>query len=182
MNPAERTQWINDRARAAGFDLCGLVPVNGELAPSANSAVPETFEELRYLPEWLARGYAGEMKYLHDSRRGDPRLVMEGARSLIVVALNYNSPQPLSTARSSSPSREEGRGAADESPRGWISRYAWGDDYHEVIQEKLKGLIAEMRAQFPSLSKRDLMWTRGRSSKEWRRNMRAWAGLRKIRA
>ena len=74
---------------------------------------------------------------------------MEGARSLIVVALNYNAPQPLSTTRSSVLSREERRGAADESPRGWISRYAWGDDYHEVIQEKLKGLITEMRAQFP---------------------------------
>ena len=101
MTPAEKTQWINDRAHAAGFDLCGVAPVNGELIDSANSAEPEAFEELRHLPEWLARGYAGEMKYLHDSRRGDPRLVMEGARSLIVVALNYNAPQPLSTARSS---------------------------------------------------------------------------------
>ena len=149
MTPAERTQWINDRARAAGFDLCGVAPVNGELIPSANSAEPEVFGELQHLPEWLARGYAGEMKYLHDARRGDPRLVMEGARSLIVVALNYNSPQPLSITRSSLLSREERRGAADESPRGWISRYAWGDDYHEVIQEKLRALITEMRAQFP---------------------------------
>jgi len=149
MTPAERTQWINDRAHAAGFDLCGVVPVSGELAYSENSAKPETFEELRYLPEWLARGYAGEMKYLHDARRGDPRRVMEGARSLIVVALNYNAPQPLSTSRSSVLSGEQERHATDESPRGWISRYAWGDDYHEVIQEKLKRLIAEMRAEFP---------------------------------
>ena len=148
MTAAERTQWINDRAHAAGFDLCGVASVTGELNRSAESGEPEAFEELRHLPEWLARGYAGEMKYLHDSRRSDPRLVMEGARSLIVVALNYNAPQPLSTTRSSLSSREEGRGAADESPRGWISRYAWGDDYHEVIHEKLKGLIAEMRAEF----------------------------------
>jgi epoxyqueuosine reductase len=110
--------------------------------------VPEPFDELSRLTEWLGRGYAGEMKYLHDSRRGDPRLVMEGARSLIVVALNYNAPQPLSADRSSRLSGEERQRAADESPRGWISRYAWGDDYHEVIQEKLKRLIAEMRAQF----------------------------------
>ncbi len=149
MTPTERTQWISDRAHAAGFDLCGVAPVNGELIASESSAEPEPFEELRYLPEWLARGYAGEMKYLHDSRRGDPRLVMEGARSVIVVALNYNAPRPLSITRSSVLSREERGGAADESPRGWISRYGWGDDYHEVIQEKLKGLIAEMRIQFP---------------------------------
>ncbi len=149
MTPAERTEWINDRARAAGFDLCGAAPVNGELIPSATSGEPRAFGELERLPEWLARGYAGEMKYLYDARRGDPRLVMEGARSLIVVALNYNAPQPLSTTRSSLRSCDEGRQAADELPRGWISRYAWGDDYHEVIQEKLRGLIAEMRAQFP---------------------------------
>ena len=114
-----------------------------------NLDIREAFEELQRLPEWLARGYAGEMKYLHDARRGDPRMVMEGARSLIVVALNYNAPEPLSRAGYSLLSREGRGGAADESPRGWISRYAWGEDYHEVIQDKLKGLIAEMRAQFP---------------------------------
>jgi epoxyqueuosine reductase len=149
MTPAERTQWINDRAHAAGFDLCGIAPVNGELAPLESSAEPGTFEELRYLPEWLARGYAGEMKYLHDSRRGDPRLVLEGVRSLIVVALNYNAPQQVSMTRSALRSREEARGTGGESPLGWISRYAWGDDYHKVIQEKLKALILEMHAQFP---------------------------------
>jgi len=127
MTPAERTRWIGERARAAGFDLCGVAPV----AP----------EELSRLPEWLARGFAGEMKYLHDSRRADPRLVLQGARSLIVVALNYNSAPPASTQLPA--------GAKDESPRGWISRYAWGDDYHEVIQQKLAVLIAEMRAQLP---------------------------------
>jgi epoxyqueuosine reductase len=150
MTPAERTQWIHERARAAGFDLCGVAPLGGETEVSAgrNNGVPEPFDELSRLTEWLGRGYAGEMKYLHDSRRGDPRLVMEGARSLIVVALNYNAPQPLSADRSSRLSGEERQRAADESPRGWISRYAWGDDYHEVIQEKLKRLIAEMRAQF----------------------------------
>ena len=50
-----------------------------------------SFPELDHLPEWLARGYAGEMNYLRDPRRADPRRVLEGARSLIVVAMNYNS-------------------------------------------------------------------------------------------
>jgi len=130
MTPAERTRWIGERARAAGFDLCGVAP-----------AAPEELEELSRLPEWLARGFAGEMKYLHDSRRADPRSVLQGARSLIVVALNYNSAQPASTQLPA--------GAKDESPRGWISRYAWGDDYHDVIRQKLAALIEEMRAQFP---------------------------------
>jgi epoxyqueuosine reductase len=128
VTPAERTRWICERARAAGFELCGVAPV-------------EKFDELEHLPDWLRRGYAGDMGYLHDPRRGDPRLVLEGARSLIVVAINYRSPHRLSTER---PAAHD-----DDAPRGWISRYAWGDDYHEVIQAKLRGLVAEMRAQWP---------------------------------
>jgi epoxyqueuosine reductase len=131
MTPAEQTRWISERARAAGFDLCGVAAVG---------ASGESFAELSQLPEWLARGYAGEMGYLHDPRRADPRQVLEGARSLIVVALNYNSPPGASATTHG--------GSDDESPRGWISRYAWGDDYHEVLQQKLRELIAEMRRQF----------------------------------
>ncbi len=98
-------------------------------------------DELARLPEWLERGYAGEMDYLRDPRRTDPRLVLDDARSLIVVALNYNTEQPYSTEFAVS-------GAGDAAPRGWISRYAWGDDYHEVLGEKLETLLAAMRAQF----------------------------------
>jgi epoxyqueuosine reductase len=127
MNPAERTRWICGRARAEGFDLCGVAAV-------------DAFEELGHLPEWLARGYAGEMNYLADPRRCDPRLVLEGARSLIVVALNYNTSHPDSA--------EVSARSGDERPRGWLSRYAWGDDYHEVLGQKLESLLAAMRAQF----------------------------------
>jgi epoxyqueuosine reductase len=124
----DRTRWICERARAIGFDLCGV-------------ARAEEFEELGNLPEWLARGYAGEMNYLNDPRRGDPRLVVEGARSVIVVAFNYNSAQAYST--------ESAASVNEGAPRGWISRYAWGDDYHEVLGEKLDALLAAMRAGFP---------------------------------
>ena len=126
--PAEQTRWICDRARVAGFDLCGVTPV-GELG------------DLAHLPEWLARGYAGEMNYLRDPRRADPRLVLDGARSLVVVATNYNAPQPRTEEALAS--------ATGESPRGWISRYAWGDDYHETIRRKLEEIVAAMRVQFP---------------------------------
>ena len=132
MNSAERTQWICERARGVGFDLCGVALLD------ANRVA---FRELDYLPEWLARGYAGEMNYLRDPRRADPRLALEGARSVIVVAMNYNGPQPRSV--------DQPWDAEDQSPRGWISRYAWGDDYHEVLREKLNALVAAMRAEFP---------------------------------
>jgi epoxyqueuosine reductase len=142
MTPAEQTRWIGERARALGFDLCGIAPVarqNPESATGSGTDSAESFPELDRLPEWLARGYGGEMNYLHDPRRADPRRVLEGARSLIVVALNYNSQPPSAVAP---------EGADQQSPRGWISRYAWGDDYHDVIQQKLQALISDMRAEF----------------------------------
>jgi epoxyqueuosine reductase len=125
-NPAARAIEL---ARAAGFDLCGI-------APAAD------FPELAHLDEWLERGHAGEMSYLHDARRRSPALAMQGARSVIVCALNYNTAFPASTD-----AREQAEGSAG--PHGWISRYAWGDDYHHVLGEKLDLLIQNLRAEFP---------------------------------
>ena len=126
MNTASDTAWIVERARSLGFDLCGIVR-------------PEDFPELVRAREWLARGYAGEMKYLSDARRADAREVMRGVRSVIICALNYNSASPRSTeAISADASRE----------RGWISRYAWGKDYHDVLQEKLQALQGALAERF----------------------------------
>jgi epoxyqueuosine reductase len=128
MDLAGRTRWICEQARGVGFDLCSVAPA-------------DAFPELAQVPTWLESGHAGEMNYLRDERRVDPRLALAGARCLIVVALNYNSPQPYST--------EQAGVHDDDSPRGWISRYAWGDDYHEVLREKLNVLVARMHAQWP---------------------------------
>jgi len=134
MTEASQTRRVVESARAIGFELCGV-------APAAE------FEELRRLPEWLERGYAGEMRYLHDARRASAETVLPGARSVIVCALNYNAPQPCSTAKD-----DAGAAVHDEAksrgPRGWISRYAWGDDYHDVMKRKLDELAAWMRAEF----------------------------------
>jgi epoxyqueuosine reductase len=128
MELAERTLWICEQAREVGFDLCGVAPA-------------EAFPELAQVPTWLESGHAGEMNYLRDERRVDPRLALAGARSLIVVAMNYNAPQPYST--------EQAGVQNDDSPRGWISRYAWGDDYHAVLRERLNLLVARMHVQWP---------------------------------
>ena len=130
-----------------GFDLCGIAPV-------------EDFEELARLPEWLAKGFAGEMRYLEDPRRQSPARVLLGARSLIVCALNYNTPLPYSTevpgstgtlacapASSANDSPPRGDAHTPGAPRGWISRYAWGHDYHAVLGEKLESLLATMRTE-----------------------------------
>ena len=125
---AKETRWICDRANALGFALCGVAPA-------------EPFPELERYSEWLERGYAGEMHYLNDARRADPRAPLPGAHSLIVCALNYNSPPSYSTAAPSDTPGPDG-------PRGWISRYAWGDDYHQLLWSKLNALVAEMRTHF----------------------------------
>jgi epoxyqueuosine reductase len=113
---------VKARALDLGFDLCGIAPVGA-------------FPELNFLNEWLARGYAGEMHYMARTaeRRADVRAVLPSARSVIVTATNYNTARPYSVN--------------DHDPaRAQISRYAWGDDYHEVIAQRLEALVAWMRA------------------------------------
>jgi epoxyqueuosine reductase len=112
---------IKARARELGFDACGIAPA-GDLP------------ELSYFSEWIARGYAGSMAYLERSadRRADVRRVMPSARSVIVTASLYNTDHPYSTE------------CADPS-RARIARYAWGDDYHDVLGARLDRLVAWMR-------------------------------------
>jgi len=125
----EQTRWVINQAQALGFDLCGVAPVEDSV-------------ELQFLPEWLARGYGGEMDYLGDARRRSPERVLAGARSLIVCALNYNTPLPYSTEVPSHSVTEDSSGTS-----GWISRYAWGDDYHDVVRGKLEALLKALRNQ-----------------------------------
>jgi len=129
MTSAKRTARVIDISRSLGFNLCGVAPA-------------EEFPELAHLEEWLARGYAGEMRYLHDERRHSPSHVVQGARSVIVCALNYNTSFPYSTG-------VPDEIAAPNGPRGWIARYAWGDDYHNVLGEKLDALVDALRKEFP---------------------------------
>ena len=135
MTESSLSEWIAQRAAAVGFDLCGVVAA-------------QKFPELADADRWLARGFAGEMNYLSDPRRSDPASVLTGVRSVIVCALNYNSDNPRSihvhneTADQSSSTAPNG---SLREPRGWISRYAWGDDYHDVLREKLEMLLRELR-------------------------------------
>jgi epoxyqueuosine reductase len=109
---------VKEQARVLGFDLCGI-------APAAAHA------ELGFLREWLDRGYAGEMHYMHRTadRRADVRRVLPSARSVIVLGTVYNVDRPYSTE-------------IDDPSRASIARYAWGEDYHLVIQRRLDELVA----------------------------------------
>lgn len=127
MSPILETPWIVEKARSIGFDRCGVVRA-------------EEFSELAQTSEWLARGYGGEMKYLEDPRRTDLRSALPGIRSVIVCLLNYQTAHPLSTE--STPQNDQ------EEPRGWISRYAWGSDYHEVLRARLDLMMDALRGHF----------------------------------
>ena len=116
---------IKAAARELGFDLCGIAP-----------AVDHP--ELRFFEQWLERKYAGEMAYLRRSadRRADVRHILPSAKSVIVTGTIYNVDRPYSTE------------CADPS-RAHIARYAWGDDYHRVIERRLDALVAWMRGASP---------------------------------
>jgi epoxyqueuosine reductase len=135
MYDAAASEWITARANELGFDLCGIASAEG-LADPAD------------LKEWLARGYAGQMRYMHDPRRAEIKQVLPDARAIIVCALNYNTANPSSIEAAGQASIEAAARAGDGAPHGWISRYAWGDDYHIVIGKKLEQLLASMRAHF----------------------------------
>jgi epoxyqueuosine reductase len=116
---------IKERARALGFDLCGIAPA-------------AAFSELSFFRQWIDRGYAGTMGYLPRSaeRRSDVRKVLPSARTVIVTGTLYNAGQPYSTERS-------------DATRGEVARYAWSRDYHHVLGDRLHMLLAWMNEQHP---------------------------------
>jgi epoxyqueuosine reductase len=118
------SEQIRQKARDFGFDLCGI-------------AAADSYPELAFLREWLDSGYAATMEWMVRSadRRGDVRHVLPGARSVIVTATLYNSDRPYSSELPTGVAR--------------ISRYAWGDDYHDVLKERLERLLASMRSDCP---------------------------------
>ncbi|HET6890911.1 MAG TPA: tRNA epoxyqueuosine(34) reductase QueG, partial [Pyrinomonadaceae bacterium] len=120
---AALTQAIKQHARIIGFDLIGVV--------RAQALEPER----RRLLEWLSRGYHADMRWMarDPETRVDPRKLFPQARSVVAVALNYYTPYQHS----------------ENSRTGKVSRYAWGDDYHEVVGSKLRTLLGWIKEQVP---------------------------------
>jgi epoxyqueuosine reductase len=119
----ELSRRIRDRALCEGFEKVGIVR-----ATALSS-------ERNRLAEWLGRGFHGEMRWMarDPEMRADPRKLFPGARSVVVVAKNYYTP-PRHT---------------DDPTTGKVSRYAWGDDYHEVVGAKLRSLLAWIQKEIP---------------------------------
>ena len=133
---------VKQHAHGLGFDVCGIAPA-------------ESFPELDFLKEWLARGYAADMAWMGRSaeRRADVRAVVPGARSVIVTGTVYNTDRPYSIPDGQAgPDRANLETAATISlgdERALIARYAWGDDYHDVLKARLESLLAWMRETSP---------------------------------
>jgi len=121
MDIASLTKSVKGKARELGFDLVGISPV-------------DSFPENQFYKEWLARGFAGEMRYLErdPEKREDIRNIVPEAKSVISCGVNYNTDYPYSVDES-------------DGNKGWISRYAWGDDYHDVMNERLLLLEGHVR-------------------------------------
>jgi epoxyqueuosine reductase len=124
-------------AREIGFDACRV----------ASCAPPPHASEFR---GWLRDGAAGEMSYMErgKEKRCDPQKVLPGARSIVVLALNYWQGEKFESEKGREAalrrSEPEGRRTAQRAlptptpAAGRIARYAWGDDYHDVIMSKLE--------------------------------------------
>jgi len=176
---------VKQHALEIGFDLVGIAPVAAHA-------------DLQFSREWVERGYGGEMRYLENPKRDDPRRILPSAQSVICVGLIYNADLPYSTEvrkpGSEVRSQETGVGrkktgntkqaggsigheAEIEKPapnaefqachlplatnhssmfrdHGWISRYAWGTDYHGVMRFKLEKLRAVLQAMAPGTETR----------------------------
>jgi epoxyqueuosine reductase len=121
VNADALTARARTLALEVGFDLAGV-------------ASPDPPPELLHFARWLARGHAGEMAYLTSQadRRSDLRVAFPWARSVIAVGLQYDTPHPYST-----------EAEAD----AWIARYAWGDDYHDVLKALLERLVERLSSE-----------------------------------
>ncbi|MGH9386945.1 MAG: tRNA epoxyqueuosine(34) reductase QueG [Vicinamibacterales bacterium] len=122
---------IKRQARALGFDVCGIAPATD-------------LPELQAFAEWLARGYAGDMIYLHKSAgtRRDIRNFLPTARSVIVTGTVYSTREEDERSGVADPRDRE-----ESSDRVKVARYARGQDYHHVLADRLTDLVEWMRAE-----------------------------------
>ena len=114
---------IKERALLEGFNKVGIV------------GAQSLDDEGRRLRQWLGRGYHGEMAWMARDveKRVSPSAIFPHARSVVVVALNYFTPHEHQQSHTT----------------GKVSRYAWGDDYHDVVREKLTSLLVWIREHEP---------------------------------
>ncbi len=122
----KNTAFIKSKAGELGFDFCGI------------SKADFLEDEARLLEIWLNKNYNGKMAYMANyfDKRLDPRLLVEGAKSVITFILNYYPEEELTETEYK------------------ISKYAYGTDYHFVIKDKLSSLLSEMQSEIGDINAR----------------------------
>src|ERR671914_1301045 len=111
---------IKEQAQQLGFELVGISAVKP--APHEQS-----------FAQWLREGFAGKLDYMRRTEllRRDPNKLVPWAVSIVSVGMNYYT--------------AFGRAESSHEPRGWVSRYAWGDDYHDLMKAKLESLLERVK-------------------------------------
>lgn len=147
--PNQLSLIIKKTARELGFDYCGI------------SKAEFMEEEARQLEDWLNRGMHGKMKYMenHFEKRVNPTLLVEGAKSVISLLYNYYPPKKQQP----------------DTPQ--ISKYAYGEDYHFVIKDKLKELVFRLQEQIGNFYGRIFVDSAPVLDKAWaKRSGLGWIG------
>lgn len=141
LSPTELSRAVKRKALDLGLDACGI-----------SSAGPLDGEAHR-LREWLDLGYHADMEWMHrhGPKRTDPTLLVDGARSVISVLQSYYTPHD----------------AIDQPEMGRISRYAWGDDYHIKLKERLFALLDWLQETMPGTEGRAFVDSAPIMDKAW---------------
>lgn len=149
FNTERNTKFIKQKAQELGFFFCGI------------SKAEFLEDEAPRLEEWLKRSYNGKMSYMenHFDKRLDPRLLVDGAKSVVSLLLNYY------------PEEKQ----VDDSPK--ISKYAFGEDYHFVIKDKLKSLLSSINEEIGEVDGRVFVDSAPVMDKAWAKKSGAgWLG------
>ena len=149
-NVEKNVQIIKQKAKKFGFQSCGI----SKAAFLEEDALP--------LETWLKNGHHGEMSYMENyfDKRLDPRLLVEGARSVISLSYNYFPEEQVSTIDNFK-----------------ISKYAYGKDYHEVIKDILKEMVAELQNEIGKFNCRFFTDSAPILERSWaRRSGIGWVG------
>ncbi|RAJ82074.1 epoxyqueuosine reductase [Chitinophaga dinghuensis] len=145
----EHTRFIKELARELGFDYCGI------------SEATQLDDDARRLEQWLKKGMHGSMQYMenHFDKRIDPRKLVDGAKSVITLLYNYF---PAERQREDAPK---------------VSKYAYGQDYHEVIRARLKEMLARMQERIGQIQGRGFVDSAPVLERSWaRRGGLGWIG------
>lgn len=145
----KNTLMIKQKARALGFDHCGIAKAE------------QLTEDAYRLEQWLNKGMHGSMGYMENyfDKRIDPRLLVDGAKSVITLLLNYY------------PAASQG----PDTPH--IAKYAYGKDYHEVIKAKLHSFLSDLRAELGDIQGRGFVDSAPVLERSWaQRSGLGWIG------